>query len=224
MKEIKINYDKLDDMAKHLESPFGNANNYKKTAYLNWVIQKDRPIENLKKMADTYFNSAELLLDQCLSDNSDKKADKLIFPILFDIVHGIELYLKSIDSILNIILNRKKTKKLNHKIDVIVKNIIKNLARVKAIKCDSFNDEEIDRILCAMNIVKNFISNIYTKTSDMSFARYPFSTDFKNMFYNSTYENETINMEILYEQLEYVKTMFEFTYDSLDNLLHPSNY
>ena len=224
MKEIKINYDKLDDMAKHLESPFGNASNYKKTAYLNWVIQKDRPIENLKKMADTYFNSAELLLDQCLSDNSDKKADKLIFPILFDIVHGIELYLKSIDSILNIILNRKKTKKLNHKIDVIVKNIIKNLARVKAIKCDSFNDEEIDRILCAMNIVKNFISNIYTKTSDMSFARYPFSTDFKNMFYNSTYENETINMEILYEQLEYIKTMFEFTYDSLDNLLHPSNY
>lgn len=217
MKEIEIDYNILDDMAKSLKSPFGNVSNYKTTAYLNWVIRKDEHIEYLKKMADAYFNSAELLLANCLSDNSDKKADKLIFPILFDIVHGIELYLKSIDSILNIILNTKKTQKLNHKIDVIVKNIIEKLTQVKAIKCDSFSEEGIDRILCAMNIVKNFISNIYEKTNDMSFARYPFSTDFKNMFYNSTYENVTINLELLNKQLEYVKNMFEKTYYYLDN-------
>lgn len=42
------------------------------------------------------MDAALSLADKCLADNTDKKADELIFPILFNADQSIELYLKAI--------------------------------------------------------------------------------------------------------------------------------
>lgn len=57
-----------------------------------------------------------MLAEQCLKDNSDKKADVLIFPMLFSVNHAIELYEKSIYWSLNILLENKSIFKENHNI------------------------------------------------------------------------------------------------------------
>ena len=100
-----IDYDKIPQLAKHMESFFRANRDIRKNAYLNWrmVRQGDWGSEFLV-LAEGYFNSAYHLLDICLKDNADKKADIIIFPILFNIVHGIELSLKAINCYLNMIL------------------------------------------------------------------------------------------------------------------------
>ena len=49
------------------------------------------------------------LAQDCLQDNGDKKADIVVFPMLFSANHAIELYLKSINWSLNMLLNEKES-------------------------------------------------------------------------------------------------------------------
>ena len=69
------------------------------TAYLNWRFDSKRDVEiKFYEMGKAYFATALSLIDTCLANNRDKKADTWIFPILFHIVHGIEVYLKGFNS------------------------------------------------------------------------------------------------------------------------------
>lgn len=87
-----------------------------KNAYMNWRTDKHEPIHNMNIIADGYFESAILLAKSCLVDNRDKKADAIIFPMLFSVNHAIELYEKSICWSLNILLGNKSKFKENHDI------------------------------------------------------------------------------------------------------------
>ena len=73
---------------------------------MNWRIPKDVGT-SFWILAEGYFETADILMEKCLEDNSDKKADIFIFPILFDIVHAVELSLKAINDHLSIILHDK---------------------------------------------------------------------------------------------------------------------
>ena len=46
--------------------------------------------------------------------------------------------------------------------------------------------------------------NIYEKTEDMSFARYPFSSKEDKQFYINSTKNEVIDLEILSDQIVYI--------------------
>ncbi|EGQ1288498.1 hypothetical protein GA135_11705, partial [Staphylococcus pseudintermedius] len=75
---------------------FNNHDGINKHAFLNWRFTfKDRP-SLFDTMSEAYYESTNILLIECINDNSDKKADSLIFPILFSLNHYIELRLKSI--------------------------------------------------------------------------------------------------------------------------------
>lgn len=87
-----------------------------KTAYLNWRTEIHEPIHNMNVLADGYLQSALILARQCLEDNCDKKADILIFPMLFSVNQAIELYVKSICWSVNILLGYKSSYKENHDI------------------------------------------------------------------------------------------------------------
>ena len=56
-----------------------------KTAYMNWRFDVDKPIENFIALAEGYIIAADCMIDSCIKNNSGKKADILIFPILFSI-------------------------------------------------------------------------------------------------------------------------------------------
>ena len=77
------------------------------------------------------------------------------------------------------------------------------------------NSNEIVVSIKAIKLVKQFISNIFEKTDDMAFLRYPINSKKEDMFYAASSENVVVDMELLKEQLSYVETMLDFVFDFL---------
>ena len=76
-----------------------------KNAYMNWRTSYRDQVDNLCVLADGYYEAAKLIADSILYDNSSKIADALVYPMVFDLNQSIELYLKSIQWILNDLLD-----------------------------------------------------------------------------------------------------------------------
>ena len=64
-----------------------------------------------------------------------------------------------------------------------------------------------------IKLVERFIENIYEKTNDMTFARYPLAKNQEGHFYLQHFDNEVIDLERLREQVIYVFNMLDFIYD-----------
>ena len=77
-----------------MEQVFSYNADIEKTAYMNWRTRQHQPIHDMIIIADGYIKSAIMLSEDCLQDNKDKKADIVVFPMLFAANHAIELYLK----------------------------------------------------------------------------------------------------------------------------------
>lgn len=189
--------------------------NINKNAYLNWRTNYHEPIQNMNVLADGYFQSALLQIDTCLLDNSDKKADILIFPILFTANHAIELYEKSIYWSLNILLETESKLSLDHNIRGIwyetKKKIIKygfGYGREK---------KEFDKMIVEL---ENYLNELYLKLmnksitdghKNMDFSRYPTTRGNSDYhFYLKTLENIVIDLEIL-------KKVYKSIYNTLSS-------
>lgn len=208
----KVDYDKIPELAKRMESIFGFNRDIEKNAYLNWRLTRSVGVgEQFWELAEGYFQSAFWLTESCVKDNSDKKADIIIFPILFNLIHGIELLLKAINSYLYMILERKPCIKGSHNIKQLSSEALKRLQDLKA----NDDSEDIVSAITAMKLIQRFINNIYDKTDDMAFARYPIDSSHKEMFYTASTENVVVDMEILREQITYVCNMLNFIMEFL---------
>ena len=208
----KIDYSKIPELAYKMPTFFVRNQDIDKTSYMNWRIS---PSEDLRtqfwELAEGYLESAVCLIDICLQDNVGKRADIFIFPILFDIIHGIELYLKAIIDYLNIVVNHSSKMKKGHNISSLCAEAMELLIKLQASDC---SQEIKDSILC-MTVVKNFISIILEKTDDMTFARYPISAKDKEMFYAATAENVVVDLELLRENVVYLIKCFDMVTDFL---------
>lgn len=60
-----------------------------KTAYMNWRTRQHQPIHDMMIIADGYMKAAIMLAQDCLQDNMDKKADIVVFPMLFSANHNL---------------------------------------------------------------------------------------------------------------------------------------
>ena len=207
-----FNTEDVEQYAQKMDSIFQYNQNVEKTAYLNWRSNKyTNQRRQLVVMGDNFFSSAYNLLQQCINDNGDKKADSWIFPIMFNIVHGIEIYLKAINVILNIVLNEQNQAiQGGHNIKQLCQTS-KNL--ILKYKKKSKN-ETTDQMWTAIKVIENFIENIYIKTDDMTFARYPMDKNKNGHFYIQALDNSVIDMELLEKQMVIVYKMLEFIYQT----------
>lgn len=207
-----FNTEDVEQYAQKMDSIFQYNQNVEKTAYLNWRSNKyTNQRRQLVVMGDNFFSSAYNLLQQCINDNGDKKADSWIFPIMFNIVHGIEIYLKAINVILNIVLNEQnQVIQGGHDIKQLCQTSKSLILKYK----NRNKNETTDQMWTAIKVIENFIENIYEKTNDMTFARYPIDKNKNGHFYIQTLDNSVIDMELLEKQMVIVYKMLEFIYQT----------
>lgn len=207
-----FNTEDVEQYAQKMDSIFQYNQNVEKTAYLNWRSNKyTNQRRQLVVMGDNFFSSAYNLLQQCINDNGDKKADSWIFPIMFNIVHGIEIYLKAINVILNIVLNEQnQVIQGGHDIKQLCQTSKSLILKYK----NRNKNETTDQMWTAIKVIENFIENIYEKTNDMTFARYPMDKNKNGHFYIQTLDNSVIDMELLEKQMVIVYKMLEFIYQT----------
>lgn len=207
-----FNTEDVEQYAQKMDSIFQYNQNVEKTAYLNWRSNKyTNQRRQLVVMGDNFFSSAYNLLQQCINDNGDKKADSWIFPIMFNTVHGIEIYLKAINVILNIVLNEQnQVIQGGHDIKQLCQTSKSLILKYK----NRNKNETTDQMWTAIKVIENFIENIYEKTNDMTFARYPMDKNKNGHFYIQALDNSVIDMELLEKQMVIVYKMLEFIYQT----------
>ena len=145
-------------------------------------------------LAKGFLSSAIELAKASLADNSDKKADVLIFPILTNANHGIELYLKSLVWTLNKLLNSQYKIEGKHNIKQILETA---KAKIKEYKdqdtLNYFNQQTGD--------LQNYIDELFAKIQatpqkdKMDFSRYPFDEKYSNHFYVDKIGNIEVDLE-----------------------------
>jgi len=110
-----------------MKEVFSSNFDVNKNAYINWRTDKNNHIHNMLTIADGFMKSSLITAKQALVNNTDKKADILIFPNLFNVNHAIELYLKSISWTLNILLDNGRGVELksSHNVKQLL-NIVKS--------------------------------------------------------------------------------------------------
>ena len=209
---IAIDISKYIQEGSGLESIFKYNPDINKTAYINWSMDCGRSqAAQFVVIGEAYFSAALNLIQQCIEYNGDKKADFWIFPILFNIIHGTEVYLKAINKVVSAELNKQQSiTEGGHNLQNICKSVLKNINMLgKNKNCD------ITDMIQAFNLVRNFVDNIYIKTNDMTFVRYPSDKRGQGHFYVQAEDNVVIDLKLLKEQIAIVVHVLDFLYSSI---------
>lgn len=143
------------------------------------------------------------MINTILTDNSDKKADALIMPILYSIDQSIELYLKAIIRLLEELSNGKVSNYTSHDIAELKKQMVGKI-RDKEAKSKGLEKH--------LKPISDFIDELYAKIKGknakgkdvikIDFARYPFDTDGNPHFYIEDMGNVVIDIENLNGRFE----------------------
>jgi hypothetical protein len=187
---------------------FSRNDSIDKIAFVNWRISQNDGIRNFLIMADGFMTSALELTNKCLEDNRDKKADILIFPILTNVNHGIELYLKAMLWTLNTIMQSGEKIERGHNIKQLYETVRSKIKSYNGkITLKGFNAETKN--------LRTYIEELYEKTQGtnkddkMDFARYPFGNDYENHFYVTDEGNVEIDLENFAVRFKAIHETFE---------------
>ncbi len=183
---------KTSDLMNSLPSYFEWMGDITRTAYLNWRFDSTRDLENqFYDMAKGYFETSLALIDNCISDNLGSKADIWIFPIMFNVVHGIEVYLKGFNSQYRILAKLQKDEYQATKIEG--KHDIRQLCQVSVSLVKANHDDDL---LEELSFIQKFIEILYANTDDMTFARYPVTSKGEKQFYVKQKDNVTVDLDV----------------------------
>lgn len=169
-----------------------------KTAYMNWRTDKHDYIKNIITVADGFMESSLISAKEVVNNNYGKRADVVIFPILFNANHAIELYLKAIMWTLNVLLKKDKKIEGKHNINQMF-NTVKS--RVIEFETDKERIAQFKKLTqnlsCYLDELNITINDKESKNGqdNMDFARYPFDNKYINHFYVDTYDNVTVDLE-----------------------------
>ena len=202
-----------------LKPVFSYNADIEKNAYLNWRTNHRDYLHNMGVLAEGYRDSALYLANAALEDNGDKKADAIIFPILFNANHSIELYLKEILWCQHILLKWNRKIEGGHDIRCLFNSVSKRTDDV--LKKYDFLNEKKKNFNTMMKNLKMYIEELYDKLmmtdqmgnpmSNMDYSRYPFSKDYQEHFYVKETENVVVDLENFVERFEEIG-------DNLDTL------
>ena len=187
----------------------GNPITFEKTAFLNWRIYRNDEIGNILSLAEGFLFSSINLLKLCISNNRDNKADVLIFPILTNMNHGIELYLKALIWTINKLKKSEEKFPKTHNLKTLMNESLKRIKEIEG-------DNSFKYFSQSTAELQSYISELYEKintdgkSDNIDFSRYPITTKFKNQFYVAKKENVEID-------LVHLLTVTKKILDSLDD-------
>lgn len=211
------------ELLQQLPDYFEWSGDIEKSAYLNWRFDFIRDLETqFYEMGKAYFETAIVLVDECIKNNCDKKADIWIFPILFNTVHGIEIYLKGFNSQIKVLDKIEKQQYQDSKIEGA-----HNILQLCQLAISLINQSSKKELLSDFEFVKKFIEILYMNTNDMTFARYPITNKGKNHFYVDKHENITIDLDVfrvwlckVFEILDGCTGFIDFQIEKIKELLN----
>lgn len=192
-------------------------------SFLNWRIGSPA-FDNLAVIAEGYFLSATELIGNCLLDNTDKRADVLIFPILTNANHGIELYLKGTTWMFNSLLKNDKRAEGGHNIKQIYETLISKIKKY---------DIEVSRhFVKSTQGLRHYLEELYDRISASSskdrldFSRYPFDKDYGDHFYAKNGDQTEIDLDNLLKRLTEIHAQLEefYTYVYYDFYEYREDY
>lgn len=188
---------------------FSRQENIDRIAFLNWRMDSSG-IQNLLSMADGFMLSAIYLAKLCLANNGDKKADIVIFPILTNANHGIELYLKGMTWILNKLLDIDNKVEGKHNIDQIYRTVKSKIQQLDGADGKKNFEKETKEL-------RDYITELFAKVKStpkddkMDFSRYPFSNKYENHFYADRIGNVEVDLDNFVNRFEIIR-------EKLDNI------
>lgn len=166
---------------------FGNPSKY---AFLNWWTDDGHGessnsiyqyIFNNYTFGKAFIGEAILSLHNIIkSGNVYNQADKLIFPILFNVWHGIELWLKSSITAFKLLVLGEESYKKRHEIIKYSKEL--NIL-LKKHSCNLI----VSKSLNSLNLIINEFEKV---NAHFDFARYSFDKSGEFQFYNAPYSNK----------------------------------
>ena len=201
-----LNKEPINKLYRELPNYFDYNIDIEKNAYLNWRFSGFKDIESqFYELGKSYFETAIFLLERCLEDNSDKKSDAWIFPILFNTVHGIEVYLKGFNSQIQRLVSIEFRQEIKH-FNIEGNHDIKQLCQIsiskfseyvnKSSNIDKKSDDTKNKEK-ELKFVLKFIELLYEKTNDMSAMRYPIDKKNKErQFYNDVFNFDNIVIDL----------------------------
>lgn len=187
---------------------FSYNQNIQKNAYLNWRTDKNDKAYNLYVLASDFADGAVVMINAILSDNTDKKADALIMPILCCINQSIELYIKTVIRLVEEQIDGAVSNYTTHN-NSELKNIMIAKIRKKELKTSGLQKH--------LKPVSDFIDELNDKIKsyddkgkvNMDFARYPFDTDGNSYFYVKENDNVVIDVENLSNRFSAIRDSLE---------------
>lgn len=195
-------------------------------AFMNWMfddglggldtdtdLQKAR---DFKEMGKAYLEAAgELLISMAQRPEFDPSIDVMIFPTLFNMWHGIELLLKSGNSLCDMLEEKPVANYSKHK---IVEYADEFCAKMKRL---GFTKIESNQLASLME----FINECRSKDMHFDFARYTVQASGDKQFYNKANEdgivpNSCVDLGELSRVLSGIITDFsqlvDYLYDYVD--------
>lgn len=166
-------------------------------AYMTWRMHERGKSHKYKEQGEGYFVSSIILLEQCLIENRDRKGDGLIFPILFNIEQGIELYIKAL-----IYLSSENGASIAFR---VMNHDIRTLRSEFGNMIMSYDNNLANTALRDFDYLDKFMGLLFEKTSDCTYARFPYDSSNNEHFYVDASENIIVDMKVL---LEWSKSIF----------------
>ena len=217
----------MDKKNNEYKSIFSLNTDWDKNAYLNWRMSSDQR-HNFNIIARGYLHAAIDLVTTCLADNSDKKADELIFPILFNSNHAIELYLKSIMWSLHWLLDSSETYSSGHDIRQLFQTVCKLIKHY----CQEYDTDKFSTFKDQTKNLKEYIDELYLflhpdnngipeNKESLDFSRYPIQSDKKTpyIYANNTDKNITVDLPNFIERLQEIGDNLDSFADYFDYIL-----
>ena len=195
----------------------------RKNAYLNWRTDRNDQIKNFHVMAKGYYEAAKTLADSILRDNTNKRADILVYPMLFDLNQCIELYLKMLQWMLNKLLNNTQKFENGHNLIGLYATYLKLMDEFEKTNSSIKGDKK--QFSSLMSSVKNYIDEIKALVPEknrklMDYSRYPMMSDKDtNHFYIESIDNVTIDVEYFRDRIKTIYDSLESMFNYLDVLI-----